>query len=343
MIARLTVAVPFAIAVPDGATYAGYGYKDGEYEIVYRPPGKSDQPLKMDVPTELEIDGVKGFMANAIRFDFHKSDFDRKRGSDQYDPPMELMRHVVANFIARLRYVTRAPHVQPIDFPRGTIWHLQYLNDDETELAQDPALIRNRRGWRVSFAYTSLPPSVWELMHELDSDWKAPVWDDILLDAFHALPSIGTAVVLGATSLEVFIAEVLDRLAPGSDVPPAMWHWINDRKDWRLDPTTEEQFDALLKHFTGHSLKERPKLWQDFRDLRTARNKFVHEGSPLVGGTPIGLQRAGELLMSATEIVSLVRTWLPEEKRWPQFDPRVEIRLVLPLLDRDGAPPGGPR
>lgn len=334
MIARLTVGVPFTVAVPDGARFTAYSYEEDGYTIVARAPGRSDQPFKGDMPSDIEIDGAKGFAANAIQFDFHKTAFDRTRAKGYFDPPIELMQRVVASFVARLRYVTRASQVHQFDLAGGATWRLQYLNDDESELPENPELSRAVGAVAFSVSLASLSPVVWESMYEFDSDWRPPVWDDILLDAFSALPSLGTALVLGATALEVFIADILERLASTGDIPSDIWTWINNRDDWHNDPSTEEQFDVLLKHFTGHSLKEETRLWQSFKELRTARNKFVHEGTPRIGGTVITEVKARQLLASANDTISTIRDWLPAEKKWAQPKLDVKLTVTLPLIPR---------
>jgi hypothetical protein len=54
MIARLTVATPFVMVIPEGASYAGYTYHDEGYAIMARPPAKSDIPLPHDIPNNLK-------------------------------------------------------------------------------------------------------------------------------------------------------------------------------------------------------------------------------------------------------------------------------------------------
>jgi len=197
----------------------------------------------------------------------------------------------VLNLIARLRYVTRGFQATSIDFPRCT-WKLENLNDDGTRPQESDALIRLRAGRRFTVSFIGVNAAVWEHIHQLSPVWAPPPWDDILLDATAALPRIGTAVVLAATALEVFIAHVLDDLAAKGKVPTDVWQWVNDRKDPDKDPSTEEQFDVLLKHFVGHSLKEDPTLWAAFPNLRAARNKFVHEGVARVEKN-LGIERSG--------------------------------------------------
>ena len=88
-------------------------------------------------------------------------------------------------------------------------------------------------------------------------------------------------------------------LAQAGAVPTPLWAWISKRGDYLREPTVEEQYDALFKFFTGHSLKEEPTLWTAFRNLKTARNTFVHGGAAKIGGIPVSLETAGKLVLSA--------------------------------------------
>src|SRR5207248_1380914 len=110
-----------------------------------------------------------------------------------------------------------------IDFTK-TFWLLRYLNDDGSELPEDPNLIRGVHGMARSGSFAAISAQTWDSIHDLPPDWAPPVWDEILLDASAALPKIGTSIFLAATSLEVFIADILNKLASGSDVPADVWN-----------------------------------------------------------------------------------------------------------------------
>jgi len=49
-------------------------------------------------------------------------------------------------------------------------------------------------------------------MHQLPDGYEPPPWEVLLLDAIGELPNVGTAIVLSATALEVFIAAILNRV-----------------------------------------------------------------------------------------------------------------------------------
>jgi len=152
-----------------------------------------------------------------------------------------------------------------------------------------------------------------------------------LLDAQADLPRVGPAVVLAATALEVFISNTLDGLVQRSSLPKELWSWINQRGDYLREPTVEEQFDALLKFLTGHSLKAEATLWEAFRNLKTARNSFVHEGRARIGGTTVSIETARRLVVSASEIIAKVREWLPSDMHWPTFTHTIRIEASMRL------------
>jgi hypothetical protein len=338
MIARLIVVSPFVLIAPEGAVYTRYTYEDDGYTVIARPPLIiGDAPTPHDSAPQIEIGGKPGFIANGLQFEFRKNEFGRSIDGP-LDPPMPFLQRIIDAFLARLRFVTRAAQIQPLRLEGGTSWRLEYSNDDGSELKEDPAFCRARIGRVFHWSSVALTPAVWEQLHELEPDWASPIWDDILLDSFNALPKVGTAIVLAATALETFIGTILNQLCVGSDVPKDIWTWINGRRNKLSEPSTEEQFDVLLKHFCGHSLKEEEKLWQAFMELRNARNSFVHGGQAAIGKTPVTRSRATELVSAAGEITRVVRQWLPEAHRWPVFTTSDSLSIMFPIL----GPPSRP-
>ena len=115
------------------------------------------------------------------------------------------------------------------------------------------------------------------------------------------------------------------------NTPPELWRWINQRGDWLREPTVEEQYDALLKFFTGHSIKEEQRLWESFKNLKATRNSFVHEGIAKIGGAPINIETAQKLIASAYEVISKVKQWIPPELHWPEFKHVIQVEMVKRL------------
>lgn len=323
MLARLFLILPFDLTVPEGEQFSMYEYVDEGYGVRAFPPIRSDRPRVSDVD-ELRLDGVPAFQADALRIDFHRETFGRAKDGP-YDPPEGVIGRAINSFLIRLRHVARAAQIRPLDYPWGT-WRIQYLNDDGTELDVDERLVRGRGALHVSFGWIALNKHVWEDVHRLPPDYEPPPWEELLLDAQSDMPRIGPAVVLAATALEVFVSRILNKLAEAGTAPRPLWDWINKRGDYLREPTVEEQYDALLKFFTGHSLKDEPNLWESFRNLKTARNSFVHEGVATVGGTAVSIDTARKLVSAASEIISKVREWLPQPLHWPVFKHTIQIQ-----------------
>ena len=329
MIARLSVLLPFQLTVPDGQQFPVYQAEDSGYGIHFYPPGRSENAPPLTDEEKITIDGVTAFQADALRIDFRKESFDRRAGT-HIDPPEDVIDRAINFFLTRLRHVARAGQVRPVRFPLVT-WRMRYLNDDESEFKEEAGLVRGRGTKSFSFSFIALTNKIWTDVFSLPPDYEPPPWESLLLDATVEMPSIGPALVLAATALEVFISRVLDRLAPTKVIPPELWHWINERGNWLKEPTLEEQYDALMKFLTGHSLKDEPLLWEAFKNLKDARNAFVHEGVAKIGETPVSIESANKLIASASDIIAKIREWLPNELHWPEFryDLNIEIQKRL--------------
>ena len=329
MIARLFVLLPFNLTVPDGQQFPVYQAEDSGYKIQFYPPGRSEKAPPLTDDEKITIDGVTAFQADVLQIAFHKESFDR-RSETSYDPPEAVIDGAINFFLTRLRHVTRAGQVRPVKFPFVN-WHMRYLNDDESELKEETGLVRGRGVHTFQTSFVALTSKVWSEVFNLPPDYEPPPWESLLLDATVEMPSIGPALVLAATALEVFISRVLDRLAPNKVIPPELWHWINERGNRLKEPTLEEQYDALIKFLTGHSLKDEPLLWEAFKNLKDARNSFVHEGIAKIGETNVTTETANKLIVAASTIISKIKECLPTELHWPEFtyDLNVEIQKRL--------------
>jgi hypothetical protein len=323
MIVRLDLLLPFVITIPEGETFPIYEYNDEGYNIRIFPPTKTDVPVLQDNADELSINGKPAYQANGLRIYFKKDSFDRKT-EVECDPSYELIIRTVNSFLLKLRFVTRGNKIHPINLHQ-TSWHLRYLNDDESELEKAEGLVRGRGGKYFTFSWTALNSNIWEDIFKLPLDYIAPHWDNLLLDASEALPQIGPSIVLATTALEVFISHILNELSKNSSIPKDLWNWINKR-DWRLhEPTVEEQFDDLLKILLGISLKENIDLWEAFKNLKDARNSFVHEGIAKIGQNPISEEETRRLVGKANEIVKFIKNKLPKELQWPEYKHSIQV------------------
>jgi serine/threonine protein kinase len=85
-------------------------------------------------------------------------------------------------------------------------------------------------------------------------------------DAQGMMPNVGAAITLAATWLEVFIGRPLDTLVNDVVVQPDLM------------------------------------LWEAFKNLRAARNSFVHEGVARIGQEPVTKVVAAQLIGRARDI-----------------------------------------
>jgi hypothetical protein len=329
MLARLYVLMPYAVIVAEGDEFLLYEQKDGDYTIQFLPPVCDVAALSGQRPASLTLDGKPAFEANVMRIDFHKNSFDRRANSPM-DPPEEIIRRAVDEFHSRLRFVTRTAHARPISFPRNQGgWRLDYTNDDGSPLEAREGYVRGRGTIHFQWSFIGMSRGVWDNMFSLPPEFEVPIWHGLHLDAVAALPNVGTAVVLAATSLEVFIGVLLNNLAAKRGVSAALWEWIRDREGRILQqPSVEDQFDVLLKEFSGHSLKEKAALWEAFTNIKSARNSFVHEGIARIGRSTLTPDNAAALVGRVNEIISEVREWIPEDLRWPAPQAEAEVRAT---------------
>ncbi|WP_447940082.1 hypothetical protein [Pseudoxanthomonas mexicana] len=329
MFAKFAIKLPFSFLVPEGAGYPSRGYRDEKYLVHFKPPARTESADDVWTAT---LDDQPAFLANVLVIEFHAAEFDRTLASE--DPPKAVINRAIAELLTRLRYATKSQYMVDVDMTGGN-WRLDYLEDDGSELAEEANLVRGRVGWGTGLSWTLCTPDIWESALALDSD-DLPPWRSLLTDANAALPHVGTAVVLAATSLEVMISDVLARLQPTSQIQLDVWEWISDRSNRQFNPTVEEQWSGLLAIMCGHSLKERSDLWQRYANLRTARNSFVHRGVASVAGTAVTRDEAKRFIECAEAIGDQVRDWLPEDKRWP----RVQLREIRASFSRPlGAAP----
>jgi hypothetical protein len=325
MIARLNLLLPFVITIPEGETFPIYEYNDEGYNIHIFPPAKTEVPILQDNADEFSIDEKPTYQANRLIIDFKKDTFDRK-AKVECDPPYTLITRAVNSFLLKLRFVTRGSKIHPINLLK-TSWYIKYLNDDESELEKTEGLVRGRFAKSFTFSWTALNSNIWEEILKLPADYIAPHWDNLLLDAIEALPQIGPSIVLATTALEVFISHILNESSKNSSIPKDLWNWINNR-NWRLqEPTIEEQFDNLLKIILGISLKQNIDLWEAFKNLKDARNSFVHEGIAKIGQNPISEEETRRLVGKANEIIQFIKNKLPRDLQWPEYKHSIKVEV----------------
>jgi hypothetical protein len=287
------------------------------------------------------MDDAPTIQANLLQIDFQKADFDRRRRPEpDGDPPIQLAFAIANQLLKRIRTVTGGTDVKPVSFD-GTVWQLEYLTDDEKELAPDPTLVRRRLATSIAGRIAGLNTAIWGMVTALPVDFEPSTWDALLLDAESLLPAVGTSVVLAYAALETFIAWSLDQLAPLSPAPPELWKWINNRGDWYKEPSVNEQYDRLLRILTGISLKDEPRLWEALQNLREVRNSFTHEGKPRLGGKEVTTGQAIQLIDQAKAIINWAERLLPDALHRPRYVGLINWhihKMLTPPASAEGRP-----
>lgn len=326
MIAVLHVKLPFDLLVPEGEQYTLCTYEDDGYLVQVGVPLRSDASRSEDEPEGILLNGKKSFYADTLKITFGSESFNREIGAE-IDPPYPLINKAIGSYLTRLKYAAKTFQVQLVELPEAA-WKLTYLNDDGSELEKQEGFVTGRGALALEFSWIACDSALWDIVHSLPPDFSPPEWRTLLTDAYGALPHVGAAIVLTATSLEVFISAILDGLQSRSSFPEQVWSWINGRSNRQNNPTVEEQYSELLAAFCGKSLKSDIELWQKFKNLKTARNNFVHEGEASVGGAPVTAAQASEYIAIAEQITSQIREWIPDDMRWPVFEHNIQIRFV---------------
>ena len=349
MIARYQVLLPAAIDRPVGAEPQVFEASVEGYSVRIWPPtqtvtqeedlnGRSVVPLfsamlglrpnpEPRVSTGVVIDSEPTVLSNLLVIDFVKPEFDRTPDSD--DPPFALGLAIANDVVGRIRYLLRSPHLRPI--PDNSPSRIEYLNDDGTQLEPAPPLIRARVLGSFSMTWNAVDNAGWLQAMNLPPDFSPPAWDSLLLDAFSLLPHVEGSIALAFSALEAFIDWALDEFAARGALDAELYRWIADRDELAKRPSTSEQFDILLKHLGGRSLKEDVRLWQLFAELRKARNSIVHEGRAAIGQVPVSAQKAAELVTAVREIIDWVEASLPPEKQRQRLQSTVTVTSTKAL------------
>ena len=283
---------------------------------------KSDIKNTGDDFDEVYLNKKIAYEGNALRIVFQKDEFNRRKDIE-CDPPLHFIEKIINSFLRRSRYVLKGPSIKPIKIDRS-IWRIEYMNNDGTELEKKEDNARVKGTLRVDFSWIAILPEAWNDVFSLPNDFDLPKWSGLQLDAIAALPDIGTSIVLALTSLEVFIAHILNLLAKENIIPIEIWTWLFSRGVSK-EPSLDDQYGDLLQAITGWSLKDDNDLWSAFKNIKDARNSFVHEGVACINKIPIKEEKAKELVFQSVEIVKYIKSKLPTKNQWVEYDHKVEI------------------
>ncbi|WP_048068319.1 hypothetical protein [Methanoregula boonei] len=337
MISRVDVHIPFDILSPVNEDYQIYSIERSGYNIDFLPLSRNaDFATKKD-PVIAKLDDRDAILCNTVTMIFHKDAFNRNiTASLKLDPPLDVIEFALNFFLMRLKWVIQSPQIHPVSL-FSTFSKIQYLNDDGSVLHEENGKFRTKFLELYNINSPAINKEIWNDSFSYSSDYFEIVgtlgWEYLLLDAIDELPQIGPSIVLANVGLEVFISGLLNKLAgKQSQISIDFWKWISIRNDkLELQPSVKDQYDILLKVFTGHSLKEENELWKGFSELRNVRNQFVHEGVARLNSSspPLTEQQARDLLQKAIDIPRKINTWIPESLRGESHKNYVMKRQLL--------------
>ncbi len=361
MIARFQVLIPFVLFVeadlhecvspeeviigdlraliyPPHRSKLEVGDSSGESET---PPNEVPRRLDAADPQSpvqgVEIGGRPAIIGDVLRIDFFRDQFDRS-GTIVNHPLIDMGFNLANSWLRRFRTLNRIAWAKPLA-KNEVPWKIEILNDDGTPLAREEDKWRQLLGSATKLNLTALDKHIWTAITSLPTSYESEPSDELLLDAYALLPQVGPAIVLAYTAIETRAARALDRLAALTGQNPALWSWLTNREDYTKDPSTSEQLDVVAKALTGKSLKDDQRLWQDFQNLRSARNRFVHEGRAIIGrsGIAVDANRAGELVKSAELIIDWLENLLPQDERRPRFQSPNSFSVATLLVNLPAA------
>jgi hypothetical protein len=366
MIARVRILLPYSVFVPvdeelkpikihqDGIEITLYPLLQSGFDAGHLTSGKFSlneiaeniKPLYPPVASQdTLLNGKEMLRCNLLQIDLKKDVFNRTIGQTD-NVPLEMAFEIANSFLLRLRTVTQAAYVKPLDADPAP-WLLEFLSDDEKPLEPEPGKFRKKNGAFFKVRASALTEGIWEKINSLPLGFKPAAYDRLLLDAEAMLSDLGPAIVLAFSALETLIPATLRALVQQTNANSELWEWIQSRNDdYNKEPSVSEEFDVLLKALSGVSLKDNQHLWQAFQNLRSARNNFVHNGVLGIGKEgKIALSKSDvwELIGKAKEIVSFVENLLPEDLRRPigmgKFEWSHTHSIVKPVLSSTAESP----
>jgi hypothetical protein len=334
MLARFRVLLPFAIELDSTADLRRDEWTDGVTRFVVHPPlqaalKRPRAELEQDDPDAIMeglrnppsrelgkvqfVEGGKSIRSDMLQVDLWRTEFERPKQGPY--PVVDECFALVNSLLERLRLITRSSSIRRLDRGRA-FWVIEYLNDDETPVAESPDLARGTGTFLLPLRMASLTKNIWDRALALPRDFSVSRSVTLLLDAMN-LAETGPSLVLAAAAIETRVEDVVGALARGSLIPPELWSWLMDRGDFRKDPSTEEQLTVLLRSLGGRSLKDDPALWEAFVNIRDARNSYVHEGRSIIGRNraPVTRTKMASLLGKCEEILEWLDQLVPEESR----------------------------
>lgn len=347
MIARFSVPLPFRIFIPESVTLSNIETDiEGKRAIIYPPRPSLFDTHKFDLLSEkplyeqieqlapkthplqilpiatnnVLLNNEPTVVTNLIVVEVFSENFDRswvrleKTPLADLDPAVGPIFNAINHILMSLKIACRSPFVMPID-PMNNYWRVTYHKDDGSLCESNKDAFKGHDHSNFSLKVTPLQNDTWEYVRHNAFREANNTWNGIFIDAQRSMPEVGISLVLAATALETLVAWALDILVEEKQFNKELWDWLMKRDSYLKEPSVAEKYSELLYHISGMNLKDEKVLWQAFKEIKEARNKYVHEGVSTIGGRSVSVQDAEKLLGKASEIAAWIEQLLPTKYR----------------------------
>jgi len=202
MIARVGIHLPVSLWLAEDTTLEPLHVEYAGTKLTIHAPMQSSFDIRPDEQGSFNVNALIGQLqpvakprryeyvkmngrfvwhADLLQIDFHRDEFDSRKGASE-DPPPVVVQQVVQNIVSRLRYTTGAPEFREFGL-HETYWITRYLNDDGTELAEAAEFIRARVHAPFKFVFSGVDTHSWQASRLLTFGFQPHPWERLYLDA----------------------------------------------------------------------------------------------------------------------------------------------------------------
>jgi hypothetical protein len=334
LIARMYFRLPYTICVSSAQTFSALSRSTGDYDLIVHPlqqaagsngilgPSLATTPKASERYT---YDGLPVYEMDMVVIDIRKDSFDRSRQNEAANQLKNwtaiLGYELVNEFLLMLRNATQNSDIRPVE---GEVF-VHYLNDDGSELEEDP------KQYRVSYlqGLTVIRNPVvdvaqWDSMRTVN--YEDYLHRNLLLDAGALFPE-PASIVLAYSALESATKLLIEQKATAL-LPPSVSSWLIPQS------LRESSLETLLKGvvvaLTDVHLLGDADFSVKFAKLRELRNGIVHRGKASLEGKAVGQGELNEAISGCGQMIRLIENLCGIPPRAEPVSGPVEI--AFPLL-----------
>jgi hypothetical protein len=229
-----------------------------------------------------------------------------------FDNECESLRKTIQSVIdywfTTLRYVSNFVKLKPFEIYR-TFYDINFTSDDgEPITIPDLRLIR-----RVNVLYYIITNEMWNEATQIPYEYSLPQWKITLLDSRDLVNNPGSALVLAFSSLEIYINELLIKHVNLFENEQNKYRYLD--KIQNVNTNIYDKFCTLSKKILGFSLKKNDVLFNVFKNIKEARNCFIHNGTLIFNRTEITPVSIVSIINKIESIIHFYEVNINEEYR----------------------------